>query len=224
MWHYTEGVRNWDPIWPQHAIRILPGPPSLWFDALGRRLPDPCLPGFNTLATLKHLRTTPDIAGYDHSWFITTQRIVRKEFGLSGSEQNSDITSRDKRAFVRQRILNKAAPDPVEAFKRHGQDFVVADRLEELVAGAPGRRNGARPLLRLRNDRPGRSFPRPQDGRDRAERRVLPARQEATPGHWPRTPDPCPARSQPVSTVASSRANLPPRSAQGAQRAGDGNR
>jgi uncharacterized protein len=135
MWHYTEGVRNWDPIWPQHAIRILPGPSSMWFDALGRRLPDPCLPGFNTLATLKHLRATPDIAGYDHSWFITTQRIVRKEFGLSGSEQNPDITSRDKRQFVRQRLLNKAAPDPVEAFKRHGQDFVVADRLEELVAG-----------------------------------------------------------------------------------------
>ncbi len=135
MWHYTEGVRNWDPIWPQHAIRILPGPSSMWFDALGRRLPDPCLPGFNTLATLKHLRTTPDIAGYDHSWFITSQRIVRKEFGLSGSEQNPDITSRDKREFIRQRVLNKAAPDPVEAFKRHGQDFVVADRLEELVAG-----------------------------------------------------------------------------------------
>jgi uncharacterized protein len=135
MWHYTEGVRNWDPVWPQHAIRILPGPSSMWFDALGRRLPDPCLPGFNTLATLKHLRATPDIAGYDHSWFITTQRIVRKEFGLSGSEQNPDITSRDKREFIRQRVLNKAAPDPVEAFKRHGEDFVVADRLEELVAG-----------------------------------------------------------------------------------------
>jgi uncharacterized protein len=91
--------------------------------------------GFNTLATLKHLRATPDIAGHDHSWFITTQRIVRKEFGLSGSEQNPDITSRDKRQFIRQRVLNKAAPDPVEAFKRRGEDFVVADRLEELVAG-----------------------------------------------------------------------------------------
>jgi uncharacterized protein len=135
MWHYTEGLRNWKPIWPGHAIRILPGPSSLWFDALGRRLPDPCLPGFNTLATLKHLRTTADIAAYDHSWFITTQKIVRKEFGLSGSEQNPDITSGDKREFVRQRILNKEAPGPVEAFKRHGEDFVVAGNLDELVAG-----------------------------------------------------------------------------------------
>jgi hypothetical protein len=107
----------------------------MWFDALGRRLPDPCLPGFNTLETLKYLRTTPDLAGHDHSWFITTQKIVRKEFGLSGSEQNPDITSRDKRQFVRQRILNKAAPDPVEAFKQHGEDFVVAGDLAELVAG-----------------------------------------------------------------------------------------
>jgi hypothetical protein len=107
----------------------------MWFDALGRRLPDPCLPGFNTLATLGHLRTTADIAEFSHSWFITTQKIVRKEFGLSGSEQNPDITSGDKRAFVQQRILNKEAPAPVEAFKRHGEDFVVASGLDELVAG-----------------------------------------------------------------------------------------
>jgi uncharacterized protein len=134
MWHYTEGVRNWSPIWPGHAIRILPGPSSMWFDALGRRLPEPCFPGFDNLSTLKHLRTMPDIAEYDHSWFVTTQRIVRKEFGLSGSEQNPDITSGDKREFLRQRVWNKAAPDPVEAFKRHGEDWVVADRLDELVA------------------------------------------------------------------------------------------
>jgi predicted oxidoreductase len=134
MWHYTEGVRNWSPIWPGHAIRILPGPSSMWFDALGRRLPDPCLPGFDTLGTLKHLRTTPDIMEYSHSWFVTTQRIVRKEFGLSGSEQNPDITSGDKREFLRQRVLNKLAPDPVEAFKRHGEDWIVADRLEDLVS------------------------------------------------------------------------------------------
>jgi predicted oxidoreductase len=146
MWHYTEGLRNWNPIWPGHAIRILPGPSSLWFDALGRRLPDPCLPGFNNLATLKHLRSTPDIAGFDHSWFITTQKIVRKEFGLSGSEQNPDITSGDKRGFVQQRILNKNAPDPVEAFKQHGQDFVVAGNLDELVAGMTKLASEAPPL------------------------------------------------------------------------------
>ena len=134
MWHYTEGVQNWDPIWPKHAIRILPGPSSMWFDALGRRLPQPFLPGYDTLGTLRYLRTTPDIAPYDHSWFILTQKIIKKEFALSGSEQNPDITSGERKAFVRQRLLNKAAPDPVEAFKKHGADFVVADNLEDLVA------------------------------------------------------------------------------------------
>ena len=39
MWHYVEGIRNWNPIWPGHGIRILPGPSSLWLDATGRRLP-----------------------------------------------------------------------------------------------------------------------------------------------------------------------------------------
>ncbi|MFF5290497.1 FAD-binding dehydrogenase [Paractinoplanes globisporus] len=135
MWHYTEGIRNWDPIWPGHGIRILPAPSSMWFDALGRRLPDPCLPGYDTLSTLRHLRTTPDIAEHDHSWFILTQKIIRKEFALSGSEQNPDITAKDRRAFVRERILGRSAPAPVEAFKRHGADFVVADGLDELIAG-----------------------------------------------------------------------------------------
>lgn len=133
MWHYTEGVQNWDPIWPKHAIRILPGPSSMWFDALGRRLPQPYLPGYDTLGTLRYLRTTPDIAEYGHSWFILTQKIIEREFALSGSEQNPDITNKDRKGFLKERLLSKGAPAPVEAFKRHGADFVVADTLEELV-------------------------------------------------------------------------------------------
>jgi predicted oxidoreductase len=134
MWHYTEGVQNWDPIWPGHAIRILPGPSSMWFDALGRRLPPPYLPGYDTLGTLRYLRTTPEIAGHDHSWFILTQKIIEREFALSGSEQNPDITSKDRAGFLKERLLSKGAPAPVEAFKRHGADFVVANGLDELVA------------------------------------------------------------------------------------------
>ena len=144
MWHYVEGVRNWSPIWPGHAIRILPGPSAMWFDALGHRLPFPCLPGYDTVATLRHLRTTPELAEHDHSWFIVTQKILEKEFALSGSEQNGDITHRRRLALLRSR-LGKGAPPEVDAFKRHGADFVVADTLEELV----GRMNGLtdRPLL-----------------------------------------------------------------------------
>ncbi|TXR52839.1 FAD-binding dehydrogenase [Quadrisphaera setariae] len=134
MWHYTEGLRNWDPIWPGHGIRILPGPSSLWLDALGRRLPAPGLPGHDTLGTLRILRTTPDLAAHDHSWFVLDQTTVRKEFALSGSEQNPDITGRDLALLLRSR-LGRSAPGPVEAFKDHGEDFVVADTLPELVEG-----------------------------------------------------------------------------------------
>jgi predicted oxidoreductase len=133
MWHYTEGIQNWAPVWPGHAIRILPGPSSMWFDALGRRLPAPYLPGYDTLGTLAYLRTTPDLAPHDHSWFILTQKIIEKEFALSGSEQNPDITAKDRRAFVRERLLSKGAPGPVEAFKTKGADFVVAPTIEGLV-------------------------------------------------------------------------------------------
>lgn len=133
MWHYTEGLRNWRPIWPGHGIRILPGPSSMWFDAVGRRLPAPYLPGYDTLGTLRYLRTTPDIAQYAHSWFVLNRRIVAKEFALSGSEQNPDITAKDRAAFLRGRVLGKGAPKPVQAFVDHGEDFVVARTVDELV-------------------------------------------------------------------------------------------
>jgi predicted oxidoreductase len=129
MWHYVEGVRGWDPVWPQHGIRILPGPSSLWLDAAGRRLPGPLFPGFDTLGTLEHLRST----GYDHSWFILTKKIIEKEFALSGSEQNPDLTGRSRRAMLA-RVLG-GVPGPVQAFLDHGEDFVVATTLPELVAG-----------------------------------------------------------------------------------------
>jgi predicted oxidoreductase len=134
MWHYVEGLRNWNPIWPGHGIRILPGPSSLWLDALGRRLPFPALPGYDTLSTLRYLRTTPDLAEHDHSWFILTQSIIEKEFALSGSEQNGDITSGDWLRVLKTRLGKGASPE-VEAFKARGADFVAAQDLETLVAG-----------------------------------------------------------------------------------------
>ena len=138
MWHYVEGVTNWAPIWPNHAIRILPGPSSLWLDALGRRLPVPLYPGFDTLGTLKYLRDT----GYDHSWFLTTRTIAAKEFSLSGSEQNPDLTGASWR-LVLDRVL-KGMPAPVQAFLDKGEDFLVerdlsrlVERMNALTGGAP---------------------------------------------------------------------------------------
>ncbi|MGI8578068.1 MAG: FAD-binding dehydrogenase [Nocardioidaceae bacterium] len=127
MWHYVEGLQNWDPVWDNHGIRVLPGPSSLWIDARGRRLSAPCFPGFDTLRTLEHIIKT----GYDYSWFVLTQKILEKEFALSGSEQNPDLTNKDVRRVLDR--LKPGAPGPVEAFKRHGSDFVVADNLRDLV-------------------------------------------------------------------------------------------
>ncbi|MCI2958282.1 FAD-binding dehydrogenase [Agromyces atrinae] len=139
MWHYVEGIENWDPVWARHGIRILPGPSSLWFDATGKRLPAPLFPGFDTLGTLERLRTT----GYDHSWFVLTQKIIEKEFALSGSEQNPDLTGKNVRLLAKR--LGPGAPGPVEAFKERGADFVVADTLEELFVGMR-ERSGDAPL------------------------------------------------------------------------------
>jgi hypothetical protein len=129
MWHYVEGITNWSPVWPLHGIRILPGPSPLWLDATGRRLPGPLYPGFDTLATLEYLRRT----GYDHSWFILTRRIIAREFALSGSEQNPDLTGRDRKAMLTGRFGGQV-PGPVQAFLDHGEDFVTAATLPDLVS------------------------------------------------------------------------------------------
>ena len=130
MWHYTEGIHNWDPIWPQHAIRIIPGPSSLWLDASGQRMEAPNYPGFDTLRTLRRILAT----GYDYSWFILTRSIIEREFALSGSEQNPDITAKHIGQMLASRI-GAGAPGPVAAFERHGADFVVRSTLSALVAG-----------------------------------------------------------------------------------------
>jgi uncharacterized protein len=129
MWHYTEGIANHSPVWERHGIRILPGPSSMWFDATGNRLPVPLFPGFDTLGTLAHIGTT----GYEHTWFVATQKIVEKEFALSGSEQNPDLTGKDMRLLINR--ARAGVSGPVQAFLDRGEDFVVATTLPELVAG-----------------------------------------------------------------------------------------
>lgn len=130
MWHYTEGLKNWNPIWPDHGIRVLPGPSSLWLDAKGERLPAFLYPGSDTLSTLKHICAT----GYDYSWFILNKNIIAREFSLSGSEQNPDVTGKSIWQLL-QRIFGSNGPVPVQKFVEHGADFVVEDNLEALVAG-----------------------------------------------------------------------------------------
>ncbi|MEV6129474.1 FAD-binding dehydrogenase [Streptomyces violaceusniger] len=127
MWHYTEGIENWNPIWPRHGIRILPGPSSLWFDARGKRLPVPLFPGFDTLGTLEHIMRT----GYDYTWFVLTRKIIEKEFALSGSEQNPDLTGKSVRDVIGRG--RAGIPGPVQAFMDHGADFIVERSLTALV-------------------------------------------------------------------------------------------
>ncbi|MCV6978223.1 FAD-binding dehydrogenase [Mycobacterium bourgelatii] len=128
MWHYTEGITNYDPIWPSHGIRIIPGPSPLWLDAAGHRLPVPLYPGFDTLGTLEYITQS----GCDYTWFILNQRIIEKEFALSGQEQNPDLTSASARKLLRARV-GQGPPGPVQAFVDQGVDFVSANSLAELV-------------------------------------------------------------------------------------------
>ena len=127
MWHYTEGLRNWSPIWPNHGIRILPGPSSLWLDPTGRRLPFPHIPGASSLDTLRHITTNE----YPYTWFVLNRAIIKREFALSGSEQNPDLTGKSWKLTMKR--IGKNVQGPVQAFMDKGADFVVKDTLKDLV-------------------------------------------------------------------------------------------
>jgi len=129
MWHYPEGIENDAPIWSRHGIRILSGPSPLWLDARGRRLPVPLFPGFDSLGALAHITRE----GHGHSWFLLNERIIGREFALSGSEQNPDLTERSVRQVLGR--IGKGAPAPVRRFMERGADFVLRKTLPELVAG-----------------------------------------------------------------------------------------
>ena len=129
MWHYVEGIGNWDPVWPGHGIRILPGPSSLWIDALGRRLPDPAFPW---------LRHDVDAAAISALPRATT---IRGSTTIDGSSTRRSSpcpdpsripTSPGSRCGSWPGGWVSGAPEPIEAFLRHGEDFVQADSVAEL--------------------------------------------------------------------------------------------
>ena len=79
-------------------------------------------------STLKHILST----GYDYSWFILDKTIIAKEFALSGSEQNPDITGKSIWLLL-SRVFG--GPEPVKNFMKHGEDFIVRTNLRDLVDG-----------------------------------------------------------------------------------------
>jgi predicted oxidoreductase len=131
MWHYPEGIDNYAPIWSHHGIRILSGPTPLWLDARGKRFPVPLFPGFDGLGALEHITKNGD----DHSWFLLNQRVIGKEFALSGQEQNPDLTGKSIRGVLKR---GRGTLTPVQKFINAGKDFVVADTLPELVSKMNG--------------------------------------------------------------------------------------
>lgn len=127
MWHYPEGIHNYDPVWPKHGIRILPGPSSLWLDAEGRQLPAPLFPGFDSLGALRHIVAT----GHSYSWFVLNRTIALKELALSGSEQNPDLTGRDVSLLVSR--LKPGSDTPIQRFLDKGIDFIQGSSPHDLA-------------------------------------------------------------------------------------------
>ncbi len=151
MWHYPEGIHNHAPVWPRHGIRILPGPSALWLDATGRMLPPPLFPGFDSLGALRHILAT----GHAHSWFVLNRTIALKEFALSGSEQNPDLTGKDVRLLAVR--LKPGSDTPLQRFLDRGVDFLQAAGPRR--AGRPDERPDGRAAHRPRG--PGAADPRP---------------------------------------------------------------
>ena len=132
MWHYTEGIHNWDPIWPDHAIRIIPGPSSMWFDATGQRLRGAELP---RLRQPRHAASRSSAPATTTRGSCSPSRSSRRSSRSRAPSRTPTSPARTSGSWLKSRLA-KGAPGPVEAFKEHGEDFVVADTLRR-----PGRRH-----------------------------------------------------------------------------------
>ena len=77
----------------------------------------------DTLSTLQFISTHR----HPHTWFVLNRAIIKREFALSGSEQNPDLTGKSLWLTLR-RASAKCVP-PVQAFMDKGADFVVRTNL-----------------------------------------------------------------------------------------------
>ena len=145
------GHRELGPDLARHGIRILPGPSPCGSTPAAAGCPRPT----SRASTRSEPSPRCDATGHDHSWFVLTMKILEKEFALSGSEQNPDLTGRSLRTVAARLRPGPAAP--VRAFLDHGADFVVADTLER--ARRRHERADRRAAARPRPASSGRSSP-----------------------------------------------------------------
>ncbi len=160
------------------ASASCPGPRACWLDATGRRLPAPNFPGFDTVATTQHIGTT----GHQHTWFVLTQSIIEKEFALSGSEQNPDLTGKSVRELAKQRLGKGATGRSRRSWSTARTSWsptrstTLLDGMERLSADITGGASGARPRPGARRDRGARPRARERLLEGRAAERDPPVR------------------------------------------------
>ena len=192
MWHYVEGIRNWNPIWPHHGIRILPGPSSLWLDATR---PAPARPAVPRLRHARHARAHRADRPRPHvvRAHAEDHREGVRALGLRAEPRHH---RQEHPATIRSRCC-PGAPGPVEAFKRHGEDFVVERDLGALVRGMNAITD--EPLLdperveaRDRRPRPGAGQPVREGPAGRRHPRRAPLPAGPHPAHRHAAPDPRP--------------------------------
>ncbi|MDG4663408.1 FAD-binding dehydrogenase [Mycobacterium sp. 236(2023)] len=130
LWFYPDGVKNIEPIWPNHGIHVTAGPSALWLDAEGTRFPPPLYPNFDTVGAVRHVVAS----GHSYSWLIMNREIFRREFGMSGQEQNAALTGKHVWKVVKG-TLNPAISPHFQRFLDEGEDFVTATSIDALAAG-----------------------------------------------------------------------------------------
>ena len=104
---------------------------------------------------------TSGTTGYEHTWFIATHKIVEKEFALSGSEQNPDLTGKDMKLLLN-RVQGRRRRPRCRRSSTAARTSSSPTTLPELVAGM-NRITGGTPELDLATDRARDRRPRPRD-------------------------------------------------------------
>ncbi len=116
------------PLYNAEILRLAASIPH------GERLEAPCLPGFDTLRTLKRILST----GYEHSWFVLTQSIIANHvISTDPADYPAGLSQYGQQLAGRSMLVKKTQPLAIECIVRGyiSGSFWSAYKKNPLVCG-----------------------------------------------------------------------------------------
>lgn len=132
QWLYATGVNHPDKRREHDGLSLVAPRSALWFDARGERIMSPCpLPAHGDT---RHVVASVLGRPGQYSWQVMNWKIALRELAGSGPRYQTAIRDRSLLRFAATLVFGNRA-DTRRLMRECSEDVVVADSLDELVAG-----------------------------------------------------------------------------------------